>query len=114
MNIQMSAIKKQAKFPITRNVVKNGVMFRPELNLGDRVSCYYCNSPIRVNTKTAFTVPGDDTEMTYIECPKCGKRVSVLYYFDRKVTYEPRKKKNKPRTRTRTYVSAWFDDESGL
>lgn len=113
MNIQMSAIKKRiTKFPITRTVVKSGVEFHPILNRGDKVSCYFCKTPIKVNEKSAFTVPNDPTEMQYLECPKCGKRVSILYYFDRKVTYEKKVKKKKPRARY--YVSAWFDDETGL
>ena len=101
MNIQKNIIENPiTEFPITRNVVKQGLAFHPLLNVGDRVSCYYCSSPIKVNAKTAFRVEGDDSEMQYIECPKCHMRVSVLYYFDRKVlngqhTKEPGKRRRR-------------------
>jgi len=107
MNIQMSAVKKRiTQFPITRTVVRSGVEFHPTLNRGDKIRCYYCNKVIKVNDKTAFTVPNDPTKMQYIECPECEKRVSVLYYFDRKVKVGELKKK-KTRKRIRAYVADW-------
>ena len=107
MNVQMTALKQPiTKFPITRNVVRCGVEFHPTLDHGDKVRCVYCQNPIRVNERTAFTVPNDPTEMQYLECPKCKKRVSVLYYFDRKIRageLQPKKK----RRRIKAYVADW-------
>lgn len=110
-NIQKTINKLPANWPITRNVVKKGVVFHPVLNEGDVVKCYFCNKKITVNNDTAFRVLGDPADLDYIECPECGKRVASLYYFSRKVLYEePKKTKKKPRRRSRYYV----DDILGL
>lgn len=85
MNIQKTQLKKPAVFPVERTVVDHGLDKKRVLNHGDIVTCWWCGERIRLHSKNTFTVPGDPSEMVYIECKECGKRTSIQYEFDRVV-----------------------------
>ena len=75
----------QRKFPIISNVVVNGRTFKEQLNKGDVVSCYYCNSHFNVDDDTVVIPNKNDEYHKALRCPECKKIVSVLYYYDRVV-----------------------------
>lgn len=87
MNIQTTENKIPAHFPVSRIVVDHGLAKTRVLNHGDVVKCWWCGKKIRLNGRNTFTVPGDPSDMTYVECgsKECKKRMSVLYLFDRVV-----------------------------
>lgn len=85
MNIQGKIRKDAALFPVSRTIVDHGLAKVRVLNHGDTVKCWWCGKKIKLNTRNTFTVPGEPSGMTYVECSECKKRTSVLYLFDRVV-----------------------------
>ena len=72
--------KVNVKFPITRDVIEGGQHLTKILNKDDIVKCYFCGSPIKLSTRNTHLTE-DNMEM--VDCPECGRHVSVLYYFDK-------------------------------
>lgn len=69
-------------YPITSLVVEHGHTTEYQLHENDVVECYYCKSHFPV--KGNVIIP-DIYDNKALKCPECGKVVSVLYYYDRKV-----------------------------
>lgn len=69
-------------FPITSNVVLPGedTVKVKTLNRDDGVNCWWCKERFYVSEKTALVV--DKYGNAALQCPFCGKKVSVLYYYD--------------------------------
>lgn len=72
--------KVNVKFPITRDIIEGGQHFTKQLDKDDIVKCYFCGYPIKLSTHNTH-MTSDEMEM--VDCPNCGRHVSVLYYFDR-------------------------------
>lgn len=68
------------KFPIVRNIVEGGQHFQKSLNKDDIVKCIFCGNPIKLSYRNTHLAE-DGMEM--VDCPGCGRHVSVLYYFDK-------------------------------
>lgn len=72
--------KVNVKFPITRDIIEGGQHLTKILEKDDIVKCYFCGSPIKLSTRNTHLAE-DGMEM--VDCSKCGRHVSVLYYFDK-------------------------------
>lgn len=72
--------KVNVKFPIIRDIVEGGQHFQKSLNKDDIVKCLFCGYPFKLNYHTTH-IAEDGMEM--VDCPGCGRHVSVLYYFDK-------------------------------
>ena len=51
------------------------------LDKDDKVICYYCDFVFPVDGNVVVT---DEYDNKALRCPECGKKTSVLYYYDRK------------------------------
>jgi len=72
--------KVNVKFPIVRDIIEGGQHLTKTLEKDDIVKCYFCGYPIKLSMRNTH-MTSDEMEM--VDCPKCGRHVSVLYYFDR-------------------------------
>lgn len=72
--------KVNVKFPIVRDIIEGGQHLTKTLNKDDIVKCYFCGSSIKLSTRNTHLAE-DGMEM--VDCPVCGRHVSVLYYFDK-------------------------------
>ena len=85
----------KVEFPIVRTVVYNNSPVQRVINKGDEVNCYFCNHRFRVNTKTASVDDYDGMQMITCPNPECGRKIPVLYYFDRVIPEIKPKRKRK-------------------
>lgn len=67
-------------YPITAEIKYRSDTVIRTLEKDDIVKCYYCQKEFPV--KGNVVIP-DMYANKALRCPKCGKVVSVLYYFDR-------------------------------
>lgn len=72
--------KVNVKFPIVRDIVEGGQHFQKSLNKDDIVKCLFCGYPFKLNYRTTHLA---EDSMEIVDCPECGRHVSVLYYFDK-------------------------------
>lgn len=72
--------KVNVKFPIVRDIIEGGQHFQKSLNKDDIVKCLFCGYPFKLNYRTTHLA---DDSMEMVDCPGCGRHVSVLYYFDK-------------------------------
>ncbi len=76
-------------FPITRIVNESGHDYKRVLNKDDKVRCYFCNKPIKINSVTVHESQVDGMPIVRCMDPECGCTVPVLYYFDRVIDTKP-------------------------
>lgn len=72
--------KVNVKFPIVRDIAEGGQHFKKLLDRDDIVKCIFCGNPIKLSYRNTHLAE-DGMEM--VDCPECGRHVSVLYYFDK-------------------------------
>lgn len=78
-------------FPIKRNIVVCGTEYVKTLNKGAKVKCHMCGKKMVVDNNNTINFE----EMQYVCCPECGAKVSVLYYFGKEISDEPKQGKGK-------------------
>ena len=72
--------KVNVKFPIVRDIIEGGQHLTKTLDKDDIVKCYFCGYPICIDRRHVHLA---DDGMQMVDCPECGRHVSVLYYFDK-------------------------------
>lgn len=70
----------KVQFPIVRDIIEGGQHFQKSLNKDDIVKCLFCGCPFKLNYRTTHLA---EDSMEMVDCPECGRHVSILYYFDR-------------------------------
>ena len=72
--------KVNVKFPIIRDIIEGGQHLTKSVEKDDAVKCIFCGNPIKLSYRNTHLAE-DGMEM--VDCPECGRHVSILYYFDR-------------------------------
>lgn len=72
--------KNRVTFPITRDIIEGGQHLTKSVEKDDIVKCLFCGYPFKLNYLTTHMA---EDEMQMVDCPKCNRHVSVLYYFDK-------------------------------
>lgn len=72
--------ENKVTFPIIRDIIEGGQHLTKSIYENDIVKCYFCGYPICIDHRHVHLA---DDGMQMVDCPKCDRHVSILYYFDK-------------------------------